>query len=510
MTLLRKIIPETQKGRVTLHYAVVAASALVFAIIWWKPCFGETGDDARMILEARHLWAMWDLRVATDTSHIGMIALLAPLSSSIWVMHLAISAIWIAGVVILYDYGRNITSDDAAFTAALMASMLPVMLVFQSTVMTEIPFFTITVAALALHSRRRWVWAMAIACLALTFRSIGMFLPLAIAIIEGHKLFKRNPKRAVVYTAPGVIITWLFVHWYGRTPSLSILTQGSYYPAISWYEVPSRWTTNIAAYLSDHIPYAFVSNDDFALLGMFFFVVTVAGLASLGNAPLLTYLAGYAGALTVWPDDLSGWRYLVPIMPFFCIAIAHLCFLGPTKAPPLSQKKKLINAYESGDSYLQIGAGPRSLANDIGLRYRHIILGLFVIQSLYFTYMTLTYGHTVNPRWYSYKFAARAFNWPPDAVIAARKSNTMELLSQRKSVGFKFTDDPDLLMSDLDSRGVTHVVIDALKYTQTKKYLIPAIRKHSKRFELEKNFNVSMRPGWLPTPTLVLRMKKDD
>lgn len=426
----------------------VMLTALIFAAIWWKPGIGETGDDARMILEAQHLWKYWGFRVATDMSHIGMIALIAPLSSSVLAMHLMVSAIWVVGIDILYDYARQVTSEDAAFATALMTAMLPVMLVFQSQVMTEIPFCVLTIASFALLARDRWIWALVVAVIATTFRSIGMFLPMAILSCQGYRLLKSDTRKAFAFLVPGTIAVYLFMRFFGRTPTLDTLRSGTGYgPVIDWVDVPGRWATNIVGYLIDYLPYSFVSAETATALGIFFYILAFVGLVRLRNGPLLSYLVGYAGALMVWPEVMAGWRYLIPVMPFLILGLAHLLHAHATK------------------------------------KERYVVFGLYLASCLYFTGLTLKQGHVEDPRWTAYKNLAREFPWPEGAVIAARKSNTMELLSRRRSVGYKFTN-PDALIADLDSRGVTHVVLDALEYRQTNDYLAPAIAQNLLRFEL--------------------------
>lgn len=71
---------------------------------------------------------------------------------------------------------------------------------------------------------------------------------------------------------------------------------------------------------------------------------------------------------------------------------------------------------------------------------------------------------------------------PEGTVICSRKPQMFYLYSNRPGVGYRFTRDAEELLNDLVSKQVDYVIIDALGYSSTAYYLVPAIQKFPQYF----------------------------
>ena len=87
--------------------------------------------------------------------------------------------------------------------------------------------------------------------------------------------------------------------------------------------------------------------------------------------------------------------------------------------------------------------------------------------------------------WRNYLEAGRWIraNTPPGHVVACRKPFLMHIFSNRRSIGYRFSDVPEEVIDDLVDKGVDLVVV--FPFTRASRdYLFPAIRANEDRFEV--------------------------
>jgi len=148
------------------------------------------------------------------------------------------------------------------------------------------------------------------------------------------------------------------------------------------------------------------------------------------RGPFVTevYILFYGVILVIWQSGLP--RYLIPIAPF----LFGYLLLG-TRGLPRNTLWQMAWAI-------------------------FIILNLSTTLSL----SQAAYNQTLLPHWQVY-YDASAWcrnNLPPDAVIACRKPTITYLLSDRHTVEYPLTPDPEALRNQIDHYGITHIIVDEL------------------------------------------------
>jgi len=352
---------------------------LVPACIWWVPGLGQTDDDARMILEARKLWAGGGL--PEHFSHVGMIALLAPVSHSLVLCHLPVWACYgllVVGVWRLTDergvankvrypqnkreglpgrgnpYGLGRQSlvgignvlagferchPGTRFATVATVALSPWILYWSAEVMTEVPFTAATVWSLYFAKRRKWLPALVVGLLAVSFRSIGVTV--VAAVLVGWIVQERRQDwwAAIAWPAGVGVAIWWVKRTHGDLAG-GLLRGTPYTEPISWAEFPARVGFNAWAYVSHHVPEALMPPE--ALPWPWLYAVVVAGLLTasavglwrMRSLVLGVYLVAYGAALLVWPEILGGSRYIVPLLPILLVGLTR-------RVPPGGRKPVL-------------------------------------------------------------------------------------------------------------------------------------------------------------------------
>lgn len=73
-------------------------------------------------------------------------------------------------------------------------------------------------------------------------------------------------------------------------------------------------------------------------------------------------------------------------------------------------------------------------------------------------------------------------NIPEKSIVSVRKPALFYVYSNRKSVNYLYSEDTKKVIEDMVKSKVDYVIVDALEYSTTYKFLIPAIKKHSNQF----------------------------
>jgi len=438
-------------------WALALVTMLALAC-WWSPDpgLGYTDDDARMILEARRLWAgSWPIYGVQ--SHAGMAVLFAPLAESMVAMHKLMAVLFGVCVWMTVELaGRQ--NRTAGIVAAAFVATSPMLLSYSCQIMTEIPFTAVSLAALVLAQRKRWLWALVVAMLACTFRSIGIVAVGAIFlawVLQCHKDRTWNVVAMLAAVALAAMALWFVARTHGIGLEARLLAGSPWSGAITWAELPGRVLENIVMYLFDYGPYALLSQTGgiAVVAGVGVLVTAGLGVLSLRSPLLFFYLALYGAALIVCSPDLSGTRYVVPLLP--------IAFLG------------LVT--------VAVDMWPRTVAWTLPAA----VCGVVAVT---LTAFRVSIGPMVPEGFGAYfAMAEYAATLPPGSVIGCRKSGAMQLLSGHTSLMYPFAD-PATVRAWIHDQGITHIVSDVLSYSQTGKYLVPAIADK----------NGVPRPGYRP------------
>lgn len=178
------------------------------------------------------------------------------------------------------------------------------------------------------------------------------------------------------------------------------------------------------------------------------------------------YLVCYAAVFLVWPYQEP--RFLLPVLPWLWLYL-------------LEGGSMLLRRFNRLRRLLLIGLLAGNLAgcawgvglNLIGFHYDPVFRGFLAAHD-----------------WLR-------SNTSPDAVVMSRKPTITALLSGRQVVWIPFADKPGEFLSILRGTEVNYVLDDGL-FQETRRYLVPAIRRHLELFEPEM-----IRFG----PTAVLKVK---
>jgi hypothetical protein len=92
-----------------------------------------------------------------------------------------------------------------------------------------------------------------------------------------------------------------------------------------------------------------------------------------------------------------------------------------------------------------------------------------------------------------------------EVVVCCRKPGLFHLLSHHRVTGFLKTEDPAVLIADLKTNHVTHVVLDQIGFTDVDRYLGTAVRHDPMKFPLVKEVASQDRKG----ATLLLGFKPE-
>lgn len=177
---------------------------------------------------------------------------------------------------------------------------------------------------------------------------------------------------------------------------------------------------------------------------------------------LVSYIIGNFGILLLWPDVYFGSRFMISMIPFFVLFIC----LGI---------KELLDQFVF-QRFFKTNLNP---------------LFLLIFSFLFIPKVKALHGEangTFVPEVQNYLKSAiwAEENTPKDAVFCCRKPSLFALYSNRYVTSFLSTLDQEELIKDLEARKVDYVVLDALGYTSTSRYLYPAIQNNPLMFPIVK------------------------
>ena len=410
----------------------------------------------------------------------------------------------IASVLMLFDLfrrmGRNI---HLAFAGALLVLLNFYILQYSSMMMSEMTYFFISLLALWLFARADiskapwkdpYFWGFAV-CVVFSYyvRQTGLM------ILAGAGLYLLFRKKWLHIVFMGVIFFLGILPWQIRAAKLGGDShvrdmqminplrpeEGVVQGFGGWVD---RFWHNTERYITREIPSGVLSTniDDYTLpvssgewmAGLLLLVVTAFGWYHLRQFRLL--IAGYAAAtfalLLIYPEVWTGNRLMLHLVPFlvFCglYGLWYGIGLALQKAGVTSPAVRNV-AIPLAFLLLipgMIGQAATETRPGSGIKYLRQIARVPGYDPAHENY-----------------FQAAAWireNAPKNSMVICRKPSLFVVFSDSYVSNYRFTENQKEFLDYLRQRKTAFVVIDALGYASTPRYLIPVVQANPDKFEI--------------------------
>lgn len=195
------------------------------------------------------------------------------------------------------------------------------------------------------------------------------------------------------------------------------------------------------------------------VLGGVLVVLMLLGCWQLGKIrwAMIGYVAATLGVIAMFSTP-SGNRYLTGILPMLTVALVVGAWWCVEKLVQLKWKNAFVPAFVFLPLLLM--AKPALVAEHESARQK------FPMQYQQFFSIGKQLRKTA----------------PADAVVCSRKPQLLYMYSQRPGICYKFTPDAKELIEHLVTRKVDYVILDALGYGSTPRYLWPAVQTYPQFF----------------------------
>lgn len=469
----------------TAFAAALAAFALLFSALTFLPTPHTGGDNAayitlgRSLLERRAFLELWDPATPPHTQYPPVFPLILALAMAIglepWVQLKAIVMLLGAGAVAFsFLWIRRRGRPLLALGVAVLLAVAPGILTETHWILSDVPFWFFTVAALWAFERlppglhRRFAFAVGATVLAYFTRSAG--LPLALAALAWLALRRRWQQLAVLAAVLGPLafLWWLRARTQGGVDYVGqFLFVNPYSPElgrIGLTDLPARIGDNGEKYLRDHLPILLTGRNAAWMLWASIAVVLTAALgwAWRLRRPAVPELFTpmYIGLLLVWPAVWSGERFLLPFIPLLLFYAGWFVVkagrwanprAGPVAAAALLAAA-VIAALPALSIQVRVGS-QCTLAYRLGDRYP-----------------------CLPPEWSDFFGVAEwtRLALPDSAVVISRKPRLFYVLSGHPGRIYPFTERPGAFFAAADSARAHHLVFDFLD-RPTQAYVRPVL-----------------------------------
>ncbi len=413
-----------------------------------------------------------------------MISVLLFFGSSIFAVKLMNGILLLGAVYILFELiSHLLQSEKLAFLILFLMVLNSHILYYASIMMSEIPFLFFSGLSLLLFVKAdkeylsfknyKLILSLLAMIMAYYIRSLG------IALLAGYLLYfvlEKQWKPALVYTG-GLIIGVL--PWFIRGQKLggaSYLKQltliNPYQPNLGQADIGdfvARFFANFERYVTWEIPSALfpIKQPQYGgeptaaewFVGLILLLLLFYGLFQTGKFKwlLLGYVLATFGILMIWPSVWIGVRFMVPMIPILLIGF--------------------FNALQLIISKVSVASGKKS--------FNPLLLSVFVLFSFSpVSALNKQAKAAYTPAWKNYFAVAKWVNRNLDdgVVVSCGKPALFYLEAETFTMRYKFAQNPDELIKDLEEKQVDYVVVDQV-YGNTYRYLVPAIRKYPNRFE---------------------------
>lgn len=472
-------------GHPTAVAVALAGLALLFSALTFMPTPHTGGDNAayitlgRSLLERRAFLELWDPATPPHTQYPPVFPLILALAMAIglepWVQLKAIVMLLGAGAVAFtFLWIRRRGRPLLALGVAALLAIAPGILTETHWILSDVPFWFFTVAALWAFERlppglhRRFAFAVGATVLAYFTRSAG--LPLVLAAFAWLALRRRWQQLAVLAAVLGPLafLWWLRARTQGGVDYVSqFLFVNPYSPElgrIGLTDLPARIGDNGEKYLRDHLPILLTGRN---AAWMFWVSIAVVLTGALGWAWRLRrpavpelFTPMYIGLLLVWPAVWSGERFLLPLMPLLLFYAGWLVVKAGRwahpRAGPIAAAALLAAAVIAAlpALSLQIRVGSQcTLAYRLGDRFP-----------------------CLPPEWSDFFGVAEwtRLALPDSAVVISRKPRLFYVLSGHPGRIYPFTERPGAFFAAADSARARHLVFDFLD-RPTQAYVRPVL-----------------------------------
>lgn len=389
--------------------------------------------------------------------------------------------IFLLSALVFFFLARRITDDKwAIMISTLLVLISPNLLRYSTIMMSEIlyMFLVLTVVWLVTLSDHEKPWykswhfwlIILLTAAAYYVRTIG------VAILAGllvYYLFRRRWSYMLALVGGFFLLA---LPWYLRAKAIggnSYMSQlmliNPYRPELGHagiFELFERVWNNFTRYFSREIyasvysPFPVNYKEPATLLewggSAILIAFIVFGFLQLKSHKklLLGYFSAFMGVLMIWPNVWTGPRFIIPMIPLFILlvvlAIRRLIDLVPVLKKPFKGRLP----------YVIFLLAAVALAYTVKPQIEK--LRRFA-QSGYPKAMNNYINSAV---WVREKSA-------PDAVVCCRKPGIFHLFSDRRVTTYLRTKNTELLMRDLEDKGVDYIIIDKLGYSSNFHYLRP-------------------------------------
>ncbi len=395
---------------------------------------------------------------------------------------------FLISVVLLFLLLDHLTQNrPLAFVTAALILFNSHYLRYATIIMSEVPFFLVSILALYVFTRLDlskppWKSPLLVALLLVLISSTYYIRTVGLALFGGILLYLLLRKHWIHATSMFSGFVLLTLPWYLRGQTLGgnryisqLMQVNPYRPELGMAglgDLAGRVGHNLVRYVTKEIPNGtlpFISADYQStsagnwIIGLMLLTLIAYGLYCL-NARLRLLIGGYLlgifGILLLWPDVWFGVRFILPVLPFLVLCLLngayHLLKMAISRANWSWQVSPLM--------------------------FLVILLGFYPsIQQLHKNAQANYPPNFVN--YFSTAVWARE-NTPPDAVISCRKPGMLYLFAGRHTIYYRNTLDDRELLDDLRQKQVNYVVLDQLGYSSTYRYLLPAIQKNAGQFQV--------------------------
>ena len=393
--------------------------------------------------------------------------------------------IWVS--LLLFDRFKVPKLAGFLFGLALLAN--PIFNEFSHWTLTEAPYFAMSVLGVYLFDKyydsekgSRFVLASAVVFLSMYIRPVA--IPLVVAALIFLLVLKMF-KRAGIFALTGAV---LYGPWFLRTIFTRQGGEESFYlvnffgkNTVGDTDAPGLFEkvfSNLQSYLFRDLPTVFTAMGGktgplFTTIGAVAAIAILTGLIILlkDKKTFVPYYAIiYFGMLMVYNPRFATFRYLMPIIPIMFIAL-WVAF-GIEKPINLSSYRSKIILALSGVmlvlsliAYVPVAKANRSVLKNYSAGNKYVGLP--------------------HVAWVRFIDACEWIktNTASDGKIISRKPRISYILAERPGKVYSFTENPAIIMSEIDSIGADYVLIDRISGT-TQAYLIPAIQAYPHRFQL--------------------------
>lgn len=482
--------------------------SLLVAVLAFDRKLDTWGDNAEYIILARSIvQGRWMERINEPDSPpsrkfpFGFPLLLAGVEwlvpGDMLAMKALVLILYVMAMPLVYLLMRRYTeSRDAAHSAdsrrgivvTLFSLLNPLLLTFSHQVMTEVPYLLVSVLALIAiegaseGGRKQGGRALLIA---LTFSAIAVWIRvLGLALFAAAMLsyiVRREFRRGVSVGLGCLVALAVLQALGGGLVGSSYLAKVSQLnpdmPELGGVDLPGlagshRFLGNLERYgLGGYLSavllplpaghfFSLLGHTSLRLLSLAVIVVLAAGWwRQYSERPLVPlYCLFYLGFLLLAPARSASPRYLVPVIPFLLLFLMRgfeglVRRVGGWLGRP-RQSFILVTAFAC-------------------------LLALY----LYDDYSVIAGSREYSPRWKSYFEAAEWLkeHTPQDSVIAGSSDHLLYLVSERRTIRFFKSTDPEQALAHLARYKADFVVVDDTFVTA--QYVKPAIHAYPGRFE---------------------------